>query len=41
MVRCLRDGAPPPVDSEDAVKGLEIIEAARQSAEERRLVTLA
>jgi predicted dehydrogenase len=41
MVRCLRDGAPPPVDPEDAVKGLEIIEAARQSAAERRVVTLA
>jgi len=41
MVRCLRDGAPPPVDAEDAVKGLEIIEAARRSATERRVVTLA
>jgi scyllo-inositol 2-dehydrogenase (NADP+) len=41
MVRCLRDGAPPPVDAEDAVKGLEIIEAARRSAAERRVVTLA
>jgi scyllo-inositol 2-dehydrogenase (NADP+) len=41
MVRCLRDGAPPPVDAEDAVRGLEIIEAARRSAAERRVVTLA
>jgi scyllo-inositol 2-dehydrogenase (NADP+) len=41
MVCCLRDGAPPPVDAEDAVKGLEIIEAARRSAAERRVVTFA
>jgi len=41
MVRCLRDGTPPPVDAEDAVRGLEIIEAARRSAGERRVVTLA
>jgi scyllo-inositol 2-dehydrogenase (NADP+) len=40
MARCLRDGAPPPVDPEDAVKGLEIIEAARLSAAQRRIVTL-
>jgi predicted dehydrogenase len=40
MVRCLRDGTPPPVDPEDAVKGLEIIEAARRSAAERRVMTL-
>jgi len=40
MVRCLRDGAPPPVDPEDAVRGLEIIEAARRSAAERRVVPL-
>jgi scyllo-inositol 2-dehydrogenase (NADP+) len=41
MARCLRDGAPPPVDAEDAVKGLEIIVAARRSAAERRVVILA
>lgn len=41
MVRSLRDGTPPPVDPEDAVKGLEIIEAARRSATERQVVTLA
>jgi scyllo-inositol 2-dehydrogenase (NADP+) len=41
MVRCLRDGAQPPVDAEDAVRGLEIIEAALRSAAERRVVTLA
>ena len=40
MMRCLREGAPPPVDAEDAVRGLEIIEAARRSAAERRVVTL-
>jgi scyllo-inositol 2-dehydrogenase (NADP+) len=41
MARCLKDGAPPPVDAEDAVRGLEIIEAARRSAVERQVVTLA
>lgn len=41
MLHCLRDGAPPPVSAEDAVKGLEIIEAARRSAEERRVISLA
>jgi len=40
MVRCLRDGAPPPVDPQDAVLGLEIIAAARRSAAEKRIVTL-
>lgn len=40
MVRSLRDGAPPPVDPADAVKGLEIIEAARRAASEQRVVTL-
>jgi predicted dehydrogenase len=40
MVRCLRDGAPPPVDPQDAVRGLEIIEAARRSAAERQVVPL-
>jgi scyllo-inositol 2-dehydrogenase (NADP+) len=33
VVAALRDGAPPPVDPEDAVAGLEIIEAARSQAE--------
>ena len=32
VVRCLRDGAPPPVDPRDAVAGLEVIEAAREDA---------
>jgi len=33
VVAALRDGAPPPVDPEDAVAGLEIIEAARRQAD--------
>jgi scyllo-inositol 2-dehydrogenase (NADP+) len=33
VVAALRDGAPPPVDPEDAVAGLEIIEVARSQAE--------
>jgi predicted dehydrogenase len=33
VLAALRDGAPPPVDPADAVAGLEIIEAARRSAE--------
>ncbi len=32
VVRCLRDGAPPPVDPRDAVAVLEVIEAARDDA---------
>jgi predicted dehydrogenase len=40
MMRCLRDGVPPPVDPQDAVRGLEIIEAARRSAAERQIVPL-
>lgn len=40
MVRCLRDGAPPPVDAGDAVLGLEIIAAARRSVAEKRIVSL-
>jgi predicted dehydrogenase len=34
VVRCLRDGAPPPVDPSDAVRGLEVIAAARRSSEQ-------
>ncbi|HET7502324.1 MAG TPA: Gfo/Idh/MocA family oxidoreductase [Kofleriaceae bacterium] len=33
VVAALRDGAPPPVDPEDAIAGLDVIEAARASAE--------
>lgn len=40
MVRSLRDGAPLPVDPQDAVAGLEIIEAAQRSSAERRVVAL-
>jgi predicted dehydrogenase len=38
LVASLRDGAPPPVDPQDAVSGLEVLEAARLSAEEGRVV---
>ena len=41
MVRALRDGAPPPVNPLDAMTGLEIIEAAKRSAAQRRVVVLA
>ena len=40
LVETLRDGAPPPVLPDDAVAGLEILEAARQSAAEHRVVRL-
>lgn len=40
VVASLRDGAPPPVDPDDAVAGLEIIAAARRSAAEGRTITL-
>jgi predicted dehydrogenase len=40
IARALRDRTPPPVDPLDAVAGLEIIEAARLSAAERRIVAL-
>ena len=36
----LRTGSPPPVDPEDAVRGLDIIEAARRSSASQRVVTL-
>ena len=32
LVRCLTDGGPPPVEPADAVTGLEVLEAARDSA---------
>ena len=41
MLRTLRDGAPVPVSAQDAVIGLEIIEAARRSATEQRVVGIA
>jgi scyllo-inositol 2-dehydrogenase (NADP+) len=40
LVATLRDGAPPPVSPEDAVAGLEIIEAAQRSARERTVAFL-
>ena len=40
LVETLRDGAPPPVMPDDAVAGLEIIDAARTSAAEKRIVRL-
>lgn len=36
----LRDGAPPPVDPEDAVRGLEIIAAAQRSAAQRQVIAI-
>jgi scyllo-inositol 2-dehydrogenase (NADP+) len=38
VVTSLRDGMPLPVDPEDAIAGLAVIEAARVSAEEERVV---
>lgn len=40
VLAALRDGAPPPVDPEDAVAGLEIIAAARRSAAEHRTIAV-
>jgi predicted dehydrogenase len=37
VVRALRDGAPPPVDPQDAVAALEVIAAAQRSAREQRV----
>ncbi len=37
----IRQGTPAPVDIEDAIAGLEVIEAARTSAAEQRIVSLA
>lgn len=41
IVRALRERAPPPVDPEDAVTGLQIIAAAQRSATERQVVPVA
>jgi predicted dehydrogenase len=38
--RALREGGPAPVDPLDAVAGLRVIEAARASAEQGRVVEL-
>lgn len=40
LAAMLRDESPPPVAAEDALAGLEIIQAAQRSAAERRVVTL-
>lgn len=40
VVATLRGQAPPPVDPEDAIAGLEVIEAAQASAQEGRVVKL-
>jgi scyllo-inositol 2-dehydrogenase (NADP+) len=40
VVAAIVDGAPPPVDPRDAIAGLNIIEAARRSASERRTIDL-
>lgn len=40
VVSCLRNGAPPPVNPSDAVRGLEIIAAARRSAAEGATIRL-
>jgi predicted dehydrogenase len=40
VAAAIRDGAPPPVDPMESVAGLEIIEAARRSALERRVIAL-
>lgn len=40
MVRALRDGAPLPVNVEDAVAGLAVIEAAQRSAAQRAVIAM-
>jgi predicted dehydrogenase len=40
IATALRNGAPPPVDANDALSGLIIIESARRSAGERRFVEI-
>jgi predicted dehydrogenase len=40
LERALREGGPPPVDPRDAVATLEVLEAARQSANEREVIAL-
>ena len=40
VVLALREDAPPPVDPDDVVTDLEVLEAARRSASERRVVEL-
>jgi predicted dehydrogenase len=40
VVSALRDGAPPPIDPDDVVAGLEVLDAARLASRERRVVVL-
>jgi predicted dehydrogenase len=40
VVRSLRDGTPPPVDPSDAARGLDIIAAARRSAEQKAVIQI-
>jgi predicted dehydrogenase len=40
VVKCLRDGEPPPVDPLDAVAVLDVLEAAKSSSLERKVVPL-
>jgi scyllo-inositol 2-dehydrogenase (NADP+) len=40
VVLALREGAPPPVDAEEVVAGLDVLDAARNSAREHRVVRL-
>jgi scyllo-inositol 2-dehydrogenase (NADP+) len=40
LERSLREGGPPPVDPRDAVATLEVLEAARRSADEREVITV-
>jgi len=41
VYRCLRDGAAPPVAALDAVTGLQVLDAARESARRRVVVHVA
>jgi predicted dehydrogenase len=41
MVRVLTEDAPVPVSIDDAIAGLEVLEAARRSASERAVVAVA
>jgi len=40
VLLALREDAPPPVDPDDVVAGLEVLDAARESAREQRVVGL-
>jgi predicted dehydrogenase len=40
VVRALREGGPPPVDPDEAISALEVLEAAKTSAREQRVIGL-